>query len=235
MRSSAHNNGQRQKQLSRNEAAGAAGVLTDERGQRFLAKRLAKSKFHSSQRGPGLGAAKHGVDTGGCSAETDPLLLGKAWGPVAYGRKPRREDLPPDANLCQYCSAKCCRYLAVEIEEPVTRRQLDHLVWFVLHEKVCVFQEKGRWFILFETPCSRLLEDGRCGIYPERPRICRAYSTRRCEYEDDWVYERIFETPQQVREFAEVVLAPPGRVVRTPPPPQRSIAAKAVCRSSKRK
>ncbi|MCS7237142.1 MAG: YkgJ family cysteine cluster protein [Thermoguttaceae bacterium] len=141
--------------------------------------------------------------------------VGRAWPLTINGRKPRRHEVPPGANLCQYCSAKCCQYLAIQIDEPTTARQFDYLVWFLLHRDVLVFREKGRWFVLFQTPCTKLLADGRCGIYQKRPRICRTYSTKRCEYEDDWVYERVFETPEQVYEFAEVVLAPPGRVRRT--------------------
>lgn len=158
------------------------------------------------------------VVTGVCSGRSGRKVSPSTWPLTINGRKPRRDELPPDANLCQYCSAKCCQYLAIQIDEPTTARQFDYLIWFLLHQNVLVFREKGRWFVLFQTPCSKLLSDGRCGIYEHRPRICRAYSTKRCEYEDDWVYERVFETPEQVREFAEVVLSPPGRVRRTPRP-----------------
>ena len=48
--------------------------------------------------------------------------------------------------------------------------------------------------------------DNRCGIYETRPQICRDYSTDNCEYEDDWVYEHYFETPEQVDEYVEVDL-----------------------------
>ena len=140
---------------------------------------------------------------------------GIRWGQSLAGRKPRREELPPDVNLCQYCSAKCCRYLAIQIDEPTTARQFDYLVWFLLHERVAVFMERKRWFVLFRTTCKELLHDGRCGIYEERPKICRRYSTKRCEYEDDWVYEKLFELPEQVLEYAEVMLAQPGVVKRT--------------------
>jgi len=150
---------------------------------------------------------------------------GTAWGLSLAGRKPRREELPPDVNLCQYCSAKCCRYLAIQIDEPTTGRQFDYLVWFLLHEGVAVFMERKRWFVLFRTTCKELLHDGRCGIYEERPKICRRYSTKRCEYEDDWVYEKLFELPQQVLEYAEVMLAPPGVVKRTARKPSQPNAS----------
>jgi Fe-S-cluster containining protein len=140
----------------------------------------------------------------------------RGWQQAFAGRKPRRDELPPGVNLCQYCSAKCCRYLALEIDRPTTARQFDFLVWFLLHRDVAVFVERGRWFVLFRTPCTKLLPDGRCGIYAVRPQICRRYSTKRCEYEDDWVYDKLFELPEQVQEYAEVMLSHRGKVRRGP-------------------
>ncbi len=40
----------------------------------------------------------------------------------------------------------------------------------------------------------------------DAPQICRDYSTDNCEYEDDWVYEKYFETPEQVEEYVDAVL-----------------------------
>ena len=52
-----------------------------------------------------------------------------------------------------------------------------------------------------------------------RPQICRDYSTDNCEYEDDWVYEQYFETPEQVEEYMEAVLPPKrGQSIRSPQP-----------------
>ncbi|GEM_PF-258813 len=124
--------------------------------------------------------------------------------------KPSRKEIPPGVSPCMFCSAKCCRYLAVQIDKPTSRRQFDYLEWFLLHEKTAVFVERGSWYLLVYTPCQHLRADNRCGIYERRPMICRSYNTRRCEYEDDWVYEMLFETAEQVREYAEALL-PAGR------------------------
>lgn len=166
-------------------------------------------------KGPARQSHMDDVGVGADRSAASSVATGAAWGLALAGRKPRREELPPDGNLCQYCSAKCCQYLAIQIDEPTTARQFDYLVWFLLHERVAVFMERKKWFVLFRTPCKELLKDGRCGIYERRPKICRRYSTKRCEYEDDWVYEKIFELPEQVLEYAEVMLAPPGVVKRT--------------------
>jgi Fe-S-cluster containining protein len=80
-----------------------------------------------------------------------------------------------------------------------------------------VFTDDGDWYLLVHTVCKHLQSDQRCGIYHTRPQICRDYSTKNCEYEDSWTYERYFETPEQVEEYMEAVLAPkPGTSIRSP-------------------
>ena len=121
-------------------------------------------------------------------------------------KKPSREQLPPGANLCEYCMAKCCHYFALPIETPTTRRDFEFIRWFLLHDRATMFTEDGDWYLLVHTTCKHLRTDHRCGIYETRPQICRDYSTHNCEYEDDWTYERYFETPEQVDEYADAVL-----------------------------
>lgn len=123
--------------------------------------------------------------------------------------KPRREDLKPTDNLCEYCTAKCCHYFALPIDTPEDWRDFDYLRWYLLHARATVFIDEGDWYLMVHTTCKHLRDDHRCGIYETRPQICREYSTDNCEYEDDWTYERYFETPEQVYEYAEAVLSPP--------------------------
>jgi Fe-S-cluster containining protein len=133
--------------------------------------------------------------------------------------KPRREDLKPDESLCDHCSAKCCRYFALPIDEPTTRQDFDFIRWYLLHEGATVFTEEGSWYLLVYAKCKHLQDDNRCGIYFTRPQICRDYSTVNCEYEDEWVYDRYFETPEQVEEYAEAVLGPECKGdIRSPRP-----------------
>jgi Fe-S-cluster containining protein len=123
-------------------------------------------------------------------------------------RKLPREELKPGEVLCDHCTAKCCRYFALPIEEPKTRRDFDFIRWYLLHDRATVFTEDDTWYILVHTVCRHLQPDHRCGIYETRPEICREYTTDSCEYDDDWVYDRYFETPEQVEEYAEAVLPP---------------------------
>ncbi len=133
--------------------------------------------------------------------------------------KPRRKDLPQDANLCEYCTAKCCRYFALPIETPETRKEFEYIRWYLLHGRASVFTEDGDWYLLVHTECKHLQADQRCGIYETRPPICREYSTKNCEYEDEWTYEKYFETPEQVAEYTEAVLPRKGKSIRSPRPP----------------
>jgi Fe-S-cluster containining protein len=133
--------------------------------------------------------------------------------------RPRRDQVGPHENLCDYCAAKCCRYFALPIDAPETPQDFDFIRWYLLHDRAAVFTEDGTWFLLVHTTCRHLQPDHRCGIYATRPQICREYKTDDCEYPDDWRYERYFETPEQVAEYAEAVLPKSaGESIRSPKP-----------------
>jgi uncharacterized protein len=133
-------------------------------------------------------------------------------------RKIAREDLPPGEVLCDYCTAKCCRYFALPIDTPTAWRDFEYVRWYLLHDRATIFTEDGDWYLLVHTKCRHLRDDHLCGIYDSRPQICREYSTDACEYEDDWTYERYFETPEQIQEYAEAVLQRPAQDIRSAPP-----------------
>ncbi len=122
--------------------------------------------------------------------------------------KLRRKDLPRDANLCEHCTAKCCRYFALPLETPTDLDDYNNMRWYMLHGRVAVFVEGEDWYLMVYADCQHLLPDHRCGIYEDRPGICRTYTTDDCEFEDDAVYDRFFETPEQVWEYAEALLGP---------------------------
>jgi Fe-S-cluster containining protein len=134
--------------------------------------------------------------------------------------KPQREDLGKDEVLCDYCTAKCCRYFALPIETPTERSDLDFIRWYLLHDRATVFTEDDSWYLLVHTTCKHLQSDHRCGIYEERPQICRDYTTDNCEYNDDWTYDHYFETPEQVAEYMDAVYPKKrGPGIRSPKPP----------------
>ena len=128
-----------------------------------------------------------------------------------------RSQLAPGENLCEHCTAKCCRYFALPIDTPKTRRDFDFMRWYLLHERASIFVEGSTWYLLVHTTCKHLQDDHRCGIYHTRPQICREYTTDECEFEDSFTYDRYFETPEQIHEFANAIFYSP-ETFRTPCP-----------------
>ena len=124
-------------------------------------------------------------------------------------KKPAREELGTGEYLCDHCTGKCCKYFALPIETPTTRKDFDFIRWYLLHDRATVFTEDEDWYLLVHTRCKHLLPDNRCVLYKSRPQICRDYKTDNCEYEDDWTYDRYFETPEQVAEYIEAFLPRP--------------------------
>ncbi|MBN8602880.1 MAG: YkgJ family cysteine cluster protein [Planctomycetes bacterium] len=138
--------------------------------------------------------------------------------------KPPRSKVPPDACLCDYCTAKCCKYFALPIETPTEQKDFDYMRWFLLHDRASVFVEDDTWYLLVHTTCKHLQSNNMCGIYHTRPQICRDYSTDNCEYEDSWTYEKYFESPEQVVEYVEATLGAKNRGnIRSPEPPMLPI------------
>jgi Fe-S-cluster containining protein len=127
---------------------------------------------------------------------------------IAPPTKRRRSDFAVSENLCEHCTAKCCHYFALTIEEPVSRRDFDFMRWYLLHDRASVFVDDDNWYLLVHTTCKHLLRDYRCGIYENRPQICREYTTDECEFEDDWCYEKYFESAEQIDEYADALFGP---------------------------
>ncbi|MEZ6126422.1 MAG: YkgJ family cysteine cluster protein [Planctomycetaceae bacterium] len=122
-----------------------------------------------------------------------------------------RKDLKPGEVLCQYCTGRCCRYFALPIETPTTWTDFDHIRWYMMHGRVGVFVDDGTWFLTVYADCQYLQPDNMCGIYDDRPGICRSYSTDECEYDNDTPHHQLFELPEQIREYAQAVLPPRPR------------------------
>lgn len=139
-----------------------------------------------------------------------PAGSGVGEWPAPVPVKPRA-DVPKDANLCEYCTAKCCQYFALPIETPETEEEFDNLRWYMYHSvqsvnPVQLFVDDETWFLMVNQPCRHLQADNRCGVYEIRPQICRDYTTKSCEYDNDGLYDQFFETPEQLHEYALAVL-----------------------------
>lgn len=114
--------------------------------------------------------------------------------------------------LCEHCTAACCRYIALPIDKPASRDDFENIRWYLAHEDVAVFVDKGQWYISLATRCRYLGEDHRCGIYDKRPKICRSYRTDGCDYHGgEYRYEQYFSEPEQVERYAAQVLNKPKK------------------------
>lgn len=101
---------------------------------------------------------------------------------AAKGKKGKISITPE--NKCSLCQgSKCCNYITHHLNTPRSKQDFELLLWQVSHEHVQAYKDEDGWFLLIDTPCSHLLPDGRCGIYGERPTICRDHSNDYCEYD----------------------------------------------------
>lgn len=102
--------------------------------------------------------------------------------------KPEHFDMPDievtAENKCALCSnSKCCTYITQQIDTPTSKYDFEILLWQVSHQDVGAYKDEDGWFIIFETRCAHLEDDGRCAIYLDRPTICRSHSNDFCEYD----------------------------------------------------
>ena len=74
---------------------------------------------------------------------------------------------------CHGC-AKCCLYVAIEIDSPTSMTEYDHVLWYLYHESVSVFVDwEGQWFVKFDTRCKT--STAVCG-YTEPSAICKEFA-----------------------------------------------------------
>ncbi len=110
--------------------------------------------------------------------------------------------------LCEHCTAQCCRYIALPIDKPDCREDFENIRWYLAHQDVVIFVDKGEWYISFATRCRYLQDDHRCGAYETRPKICRQYTTANCDYHSgEYRYQEYFSEPAQIEAYAARVLA----------------------------
>lgn len=83
-----------------------------------------------------------------------------------------KHTIPP----CHKCTGKCCKYFALELDQPTTIHDFENLKWYLLHENTMIFHDEGSWFLQINNKCKYLGNDYSCQIYHKRPSICKEYS-----------------------------------------------------------
>lgn len=129
-------------------------------------------------------AKKSGTRAGSSKKTSKKTVKKKAVQPAAAAAEAERE------YPCARCGAVCCKHVALEIDKPTNKTDYDYIRWYLLHHKVEIFTDQGKWYLKFESECQKLLPNGRCGIYETRPSICREYppKDRECEFEGQEPY-----------------------------------------------
>lgn len=98
---------------------------------------------------------------------------------IALLTKPQRSD-EENWNLCSGCT-ECCEYISLEIDRPTTLKDVDNVIWYLIHKNVWVWVDEGnKWYLQFNTPCEKLDAAGRCGWYAHRPKLCQDYKQSEC-------------------------------------------------------
>ena len=110
----------------------------------------------------------------------------------------------PEKNPCDSCDGKCCRYFALEIDKPTTKRDFDDIRWYLAHEHIRVFVEDGSWYLEVQNCCRHLDASSRCRIYDQRPALCREHSTENCEGQSEAELDREheFNSDEELARFA---------------------------------
>ncbi|HET8647918.1 MAG TPA: hypothetical protein VFO85_20650, partial [Vicinamibacteria bacterium] len=61
-------------------------------------------------------------------------------------------------------------------------RYATDVLWYLYHENVSVHRDgNGEWMVIFESRCKQLGHDLLCGVYEQRPVVCREFDNRSCE------------------------------------------------------
>ena len=113
-------------------------------------------------------------------------------------------------SLCSKCTGLCCRYFAHPIDDPEDWDDYDDIRWYLCHENVTVFVEDGDWYINVKNKCRYLSEkDYNCMNYDKRPKICRLYEEKTCDYtSNDYDYDLHFEDDRQMEEYMKIKFGP---------------------------
>jgi uncharacterized protein len=109
--------------------------------------------------------------------------------------KKKRSD-SENKDLCKSCTS-CCDYVCTTIDKPTTIDDVDEIFWFLHHKNVHVFiDSEGDWNLYFITKCEPMKNNGDCGIYKVRPKVCREHNQDDCEGKDvEEYYEHLFKEP----------------------------------------
>ena len=121
-------------------------------------------------------------------------------------KKNKSPAIPVTAeNKCRLCTGtKCCQYITMQIDTPISIADFDTLLWQVAHRHVQFYKDSDGWFMLVvDASCEHITSKGQCGIYDQRPMICRSYSNDECEFDSsaEEGFDLFFDNYQSLDEY----------------------------------
>ena len=103
------------------------------------------------------------------------------------------------------CNAECCRYITVDIDTPKDDEDWDEIKWMLMHDKIMVYQNLDReWVVEFLTKCKHL-KDNKCSIYDKRPEVCKDHGVDECETNPGDFSKVLFKKPEDVDEYLKKI------------------------------
>ena len=108
------------------------------------------------------------------------------------------------SNACPAsCGARCCRYVTILIENPAKNKvNRDEARWFLLHDNIHLLKEGAEWYVQVDTACREIAGGHLCGIYEDRPTVCREYEADGCDhFGEPNEKQLLISTPEQWEEF----------------------------------
>ncbi len=109
-------------------------------------------------------------------------------------------------NKCSFCTGSiCCTYITQTIETPRSKLDFEHLLWQISHENIRIYKDEDGWTLLVESKCLHLQLNGDCGIYENRPTICREHTNDYCEYDasSEDGFELYFRNYDELRAYCK--------------------------------
>jgi len=117
------------------------------------------------------------------------------------------EAVPQSSSICARCIGLCCRYFALPIDNPGSAEDFDNIRWYLSHENIHVFIDGGDWYMAVLNRCQHLTATHECGIYEDRPRVCREFSNTDCDFHDEpFTFEQYFVGPDELEAYAQATL-----------------------------
>ena len=109
-------------------------------------------------------------------------------------------------SQCDKCTGLCCKYFALPLDTPEEKDDYEDIRWYLCHEDITVFVEKGDWYLNVTNRCRHLSGKGhQCLIYDHRPKICRKYKHADCDFiQGEYEYELHFTTDREMDEYIKV-------------------------------